>query len=407
MCILWIHVKGNNGTFNKIDCNDSELNTICQCAYDDTQDYIIMACQSILDASLNRLPPIAGTVVRVINSYDRWPIIPAAAIKTFALFLSENQIDSIGDLKNLAKLQYFNMSHNQIRKIDSSISTLTELYLLDVSFNLIEDFRFEDLVPNSDKNTFDSEPIFSKLKYLILNGNRIKQIYNFDLVFTAMPVCNFVTLDLNMITNLDVTGLSHQSHNVIDKIKEALKTNSSFLDVLLAQNTNGYYYGFNANLITSFNVNFREILNDIFAPYRAIFFTRFLSISLVSESGKIICECNTILDISFLTERLVEVFQNDKVPEGDLENFVCYKKDSDTALNLFSLISQNSLKTSDFCDGQNLSTEYSNRTSVNPENTKKTTNAIKSSPNSSIFSLPSSYYFYFFYFIITLLFSAQ
>ena len=306
MCILWIHIKGNNGTFNKIDCNDSELSKICQCAYDDTQDYLIMACPTILDASLNRLPPITGTVVRVINSYDRWPIIPAAAIKTFALFLSENQIDSIGDLKNLAKLQYFNMSHNQIRKIDSSISTLTELYLLDLSFNLIEDFHFEDLVPKSDKNTYDSEPIFSKLKYMILNGNRIKQIYNFDLVFTAMPVCNFITLDLNMISNLDVNGLSQQSHNVIDKIKEALKTNNSFLDVFLAQNTNGYYYGFNANFITSFNVNFREILNDIFAPYRAIFFTRFLSISLVSESGKITCECNTVLDISFLTEKLGE-----------------------------------------------------------------------------------------------------
>jgi hypothetical protein len=196
ICIL-LNVMENDGKFSNIECKDSELEQNgCKCAYDDSQEYIIMVCQTILEPSLNRIPPITGKVIRVVNSYDRWPIIPEETKTAFALILSENQIDSIGDLKNLDTLQYFNMSHNQLKKIDSSISTLTNLYLLDLSFNLFEEFHFEDLVPNSDTNTFDSRPIFSALRYLILNGNRIKQIYNFDLAFVAMPICNIITLDI-------------------------------------------------------------------------------------------------------------------------------------------------------------------------------------------------------------------
>ena len=348
---ILLNIMENDGKFSNIECNDSELEQNgCKCAYDDGQDYVIMVCQSILEPSLNRIPPFTGKVIRVVNSYDRWPTIPVEAKNVFALILSENQIDSIGDLKNLDNLQYFNMSHNQIKKIDSSICTLKYLYLIDLSFNLFEEFHFEDLVPNSDQNTFDSRPIFSVLRYLLLNGNRIKQIYNFDLAFVAMPVCNIITLDTNFLTAIDVPSLSQQSQNVIEKIKQALALNSSYLEIFAIQNQASYYYGFNANSITRFNIDFQAILNDVFAPYKNAFFTKFLSISAIYENGKIICECNTFKGISFLIEQLAEVFVNYKVPEGDLENFNCFKNNSDTALSLFTLINQNSVKSSDFCD---------------------------------------------------------
>ncbi len=341
----------NNGKLSITECKDSELEQNgCKCAHDEGQEYIIMACQSILEPSLNRIPPITGKILRVVNSFGRWPEIPVETKNVSALILSENQIDSIGDLKNLDNLQFFNMSHNKLKKIDLSICTLTKLYLLDLSFNLFEEFHFEDLVPNSDTNTFDSRPIFSMLQYLILNGNRIKQIYNFDLVFVAMPICNIITLDTNLLTSVDVPSLSQQSQNVIEKIKQALTLNNSYLDIFTIQRQTLYYYGFNTNPITRFRITFSAILNDVFASHKDAFLVKFLSISAMYENGKIACECNTFLGINFIVDQLSEVFDNETVPDGDFKNFICFKNDSDTALNLFSLINQNSLKRTDFCD---------------------------------------------------------
>jgi hypothetical protein len=350
LCIL-LNIMENNGKLSITECKDSELEQNgCKCAHDEGQEYIIMACQSILEPSLNRIPPITGKILRVVNSFGRWPEIPVETKNVSALILSENQIDSIGDLKNLDNLQFFNMSHNKLKKIDLSICTLTKLYLLDLSFNLFEEFHFEDLVPNSDTNTFDSRPIFSMLQYLILNGNRIKQIYNFDLVFVAMPICNIITLDTNLLTSVDVPSLSQQSQNVIEKIKQALTLNNSYLDIFTIQRQTLYYYGFNTNPITRFRITFSAILNDVFASHKDAFLVKFLSISAMYENGKIACECNTFLGINFIVDQLSEVFDNETVPDGDFKNFICFKNDSDTALNLFSLINQNSLKRTDFCD---------------------------------------------------------
>ena len=81
------------------------------------------------------------------------------------------------------------------------MSFLKKHSYLDLSYNFIEEFRFEDLVPNTDKNSFDStQPIFSSLEYLFLHENQIKQIFNFDLVFVAMPLCNFVILSDIILT---------------------------------------------------------------------------------------------------------------------------------------------------------------------------------------------------------------
>jgi len=75
ICIL-LNLVENDGKFSNIECKDSELEQNgCKCAYDDGQDYVIMVCQSILEPSLNRIPPFTGKVIRVVNSYDRWPTI--------------------------------------------------------------------------------------------------------------------------------------------------------------------------------------------------------------------------------------------------------------------------------------------------------------------------------------------
>ena len=378
--------------FVKVDCKDNDLNTDCQCAYDDTQDFLILACKTILEASLNRLPPYSVSIIKVINSFDHWPTIPADYHNTFALILSENQIESIGDMTQLSNLQFLNLSHNQISKLDKSLSKMKELYLIDLSFNLLEEIHFEDFVIDCDKDTFDpnKDQIFSKLKILLLNGNRIKDIFNFDLVFVGMPLLNVLPMDSNMLTKIEVTGLSQQSLNVIKKAKQALETNATYMEFISAISQNGYYFGFNANSITNVHFNFQAILNQIFAPYKSTFLTRFLAISVVSESDKVICDCNIYTDLNFLIEQLGDAFANEKIPDGDMENFVCYKKDSDSAISLFTLINQNSVKRSDFCElspetsTENKSSTASNESSKKSEGTSTTkTNTEKSTASLS------------------------
>jgi hypothetical protein len=357
LCILTSAIW-NYGDFTRINCKNSQLNVNgCGCDFEESLNFSILECPSILEPNLNVLPSLPGDILRVINSFDRWPIIQVEAKSIVALVLSENQIDSIDDLTNLDNLEFFNISYNRIRKINSSISTLQQLSFLDLSFNLLEEFRFEDLVPNTDKNSFDfTQPIFGSLSMLLLNGNQIKQVFNFDLVFVAMPLCNFITLDYNMLTSLDVPVLSNQSQNVIKKVKQALATNDSYLDIFEFKKEERYYYGFRVNLIKRFNVNFKVILNDVFIRYKKIFLTRFLSISLVDEKYDKICDCNTYLAFNFLVEQLGQVYYNENVPYGDIQSLICLQKDSNKPLNLFDLINENQVDGGNFCAGN--SSEY-------------------------------------------------
>jgi hypothetical protein len=229
-----------------------------------------------------------------------------------------------------------------------------------LSYNFIEEFHLEDFVPNTDTNSFDStQPIFSSLEYLFLHENQIKQIFNFDLVFVAMPLCNFITFDDNMLTSLDVPELSKHSQNVIEKVKQALVINGSFLDIFKFIKEETYYYGFRGNSIKKFNVNFKVILNDVFKGYKNTFLTRFLSISLLYGNNTILCDCNTYLAFDFLLEQLFEVYGHQKIPDGDLKSFACFQKDSNESLHLFDLINENQVNGGDFCAGNSSESKWS------------------------------------------------
>jgi hypothetical protein len=357
LCIL-ANAIGNNGDFSKINCRNKELDANgCVCHFENSLNFSVLECLSMLPSNLNVLPSLPGNILRVINSFDRWPIIPVDAKNKTMLILSENQIDSIDDLTNLENLEFFNISYNKIKKIDSSLSALQKLSVLDLSYNFLEQFHFEDLVPNANKNSFNlTQPIFSGLSFLFLNGNQIKQIFNFDLVFVAMPLCNFVVLNDNMLTSLDVYFLSQQSQNVIEKVKQALVINDSYLDIFEIQKDEGYYYGFKKNSIKRFNVDFKVILNDVFKGHKKNFLTRFLSISLVDEKNNILCDCNAYLEFDFLKVQLVEVYGHQEIPDGDLQSFDCFQKDSNKSLNLFDLINEYQVNSGNFCAGN--SPEY-------------------------------------------------
>jgi len=357
LCIL-ANAIGYYGDLTGINCGNKVLSEYgCVCDFDESHKFSVLDCPLMLASNPNVLPSLPGNELKVFNAFDGWPKIPVDAESKIVIDFSGNQIDSIGDLTNLDNLEYLNISYNRIKSINSSISILKKLSLLDLSYNLIEKFHFKDLVPNTDKNSFDySQPIFGSLEYLSLKGNQIKQIFNFDLVFVAMPLCNFVILSDNMLTSLDVNVLSQQSQNVIEKVKQALVINDSYLDIFEYKKEKIYYYGFRGNLIKRFNVNFQVILNDVFKHFKETFLTRFLSFSLLNEKNKMLCDCNTYLAFDFLLEQLGQFYGNRTIPDGNIQSFACFQKDSNESLHLFDLINENQVNGGEFCAGN--SSEY-------------------------------------------------
>ena len=354
-------------TVLEVDCKDNELNTNCQCYFDEKRNFLVMTCESLLDAKLSKLPPFSVDTVSIEGAYSHWPTIPVEYQTTRYLVLAENQIDSIGDLSHLANLLYFNMSRNKLTKIDKSLSKLKELVTLDLSFNLLEVIHFTDFVSDCDKDTFvdpNKESIFSKLTVLLLNGNQIKKIHNFDVAFIGMPQLSTLNMDINMLTRLEVTGLCKQSLNVIKKARRALETNATYVDFVSAPSQYGYYFGFDANFITYVHFNFHAILNEItIMRFRVNFLLRFLAIYMSSESTKVICDCNMYNDFNFIVEQIASAFPSEKIPAGFLYYFPCYKKDSDTPINLLTMIYQNNAKRSDFC-GHTLAETSTNDKSI-------------------------------------------
>jgi len=97
LCIL-ANAIGIYGDFSRINCGNKELNANgCVCHFEDSLNFSVLECPSILASNLNVLPSLPGNVLRVINAFDRWPIIPVSVKKKTILILSENQIDSIDD----------------------------------------------------------------------------------------------------------------------------------------------------------------------------------------------------------------------------------------------------------------------------------------------------------------------
>jgi Leucine-rich repeat (LRR) protein len=222
--------KSVDGTMSQVDCRDNSLSESCICGYDQDSDFLIMECQNPLDGSASRLPDIPARTIMSSNSLMQWPVIPDSYKKrAIVLVLSENRISSIGDLTNLEELKLLNVSFNSIKKIDSRISSLNELVMLDLSGNLIESIDFGDFVPNANKATLGKdEQIFSKLQFLFILGNQIKDINSLDLLFIGMPFINALFLDNNKIRGIDV-DLTQQSLNVISKAKQATTQNKTYL----------------------------------------------------------------------------------------------------------------------------------------------------------------------------------
>lgn len=124
--------------------------------------------------------------------------------------------------------------------------------------------------------------------------------------------------------------------------------------------------------------NFKNILNEIFEPFKIYLFSKFLGISLSGQNVRTTCDCdmykvkfknaisnlepksssnfnliNKIINIqkdtSFIIENLPEIFKNEDIPDGDFLNLQCFIGSSQTPVKIFAEINQNQVTKTQFC----------------------------------------------------------
>ena len=288
---------------SKLDCNDAELTKACVCVMDDQRNLVQIGCSNYLPENSNKLPDLPAQIVSAKKAYTRWPDVPKSYVNTGLLDLSVNKIPRIGDLTNLKNLQYFNISFNLLDEINPEICVLKDLYVLDLSYNMLEVLKMESFVCETDSGVFNTTTnyLFSNLEYVFLIGNKIKQINNLDLMIVGMPILSTFDISFNQIKEINVSQVSVNSMNVIEKMNQVIKTynNREYFANTISQRTEFGYY-FTDNVIESIYFNFEGIYNAITdaIPISDNLLLRFSSILL--ETNKINCDCGIYKDFNFL-----------------------------------------------------------------------------------------------------------
>ena len=289
-----------------IDCNDTDLNKRCECKIDaDYSNLLLIECSSYLKESVNKLPELNSTIdaVKISNSLIEWPLIPMSWANVTYLDLSNNKIDSIGDVSNVLSIGQLNASSNLIKSIDSSLCRLERLWLIDLSFNLIETFYVDDFICGSSVDMMGN--YLSFLEYIYLVGNQIKQIYRIEVMFFSMPILTVLDLRYNQLTSVAIAEISIHSKNILGKFFQFVsdESNKRAIVPLFFAKTELYFF-FSNNLIRKANFNFELVYNEI-VPYmpeisNAIFF-KFMSINL-EYNPNLRCDCDLYKDFAFLID---------------------------------------------------------------------------------------------------------
>jgi len=380
LMLLLVAFKTNEvlSKVTKVDCADPELAKACVCVLDDQRDMIQIGCGNYLSDENNKLPDLPAQIVSAKKAYTRWPDVPKSYVNTGLLDLSINKIQKIGDLTNLKNLQYFNISFNLLTEINPQICTLKDLYVLDLSYNALEILYMEDFVCETDTSVFNttSNYLFSNLEYVFLIGNKIKEINNLDLLLVGMPIISEFEISFNQIKHINISEVSVNSKNVIEKMNQVIKTynNREYFANTISQRTEFGYF-FTDNGIESVYFNFEGIYNAItdVIPISDNLLLRFSSILL--DTNQIICDCGIYKDFNFLAN-------------GPFYESIYYSNLSSTFLaatqcstvsdkvSILSVLLDNKLDiVSSFCDSQNIVTSSGA--------SSKATTTVKDSSNSN------------------------
>jgi hypothetical protein len=135
-----------------------------------------------------------------------------------------------------------------------------------------------------------------------LKGNKLKEVNGFDLVFTGMPLLNFLDMTQNRFPNLTVKQLSEQSIKVIDTIKAYAHNLPSYVSPYIKDNTN-VTIDLSNNVIMYLKLNFEAIYSKLseLKQYGNIdnnLLLKFSSVNLYADMIR--CDCNIYKDFNFL-----------------------------------------------------------------------------------------------------------
>lgn len=122
------------------------------------------------------------------------------------LNISNNEVEDLSPVYSLKNLVSLNAGHNDIGKINSKIRELSELKLLDLSANRLNDMGVFSGMKGISELTLSGNHIFEvkpldnmvSLKKLKLNGNSIEKVTNFG----QLPQIEELDIDTNNLTDL-------------------------------------------------------------------------------------------------------------------------------------------------------------------------------------------------------------
>jgi hypothetical protein len=166
-----------------------------------------------------------------------------------------------------------------------------------------------------------------------------------------MPILKRLELDFNQLKTINVTELSDNSKNVINKTKyviEAFNYSSVFADIINYRKE--FWYSFDNNKIESVFFDFELIYNAYmsFLSIETNLMMKFSSISM--DRNPIKCDCGLYKDMSFLANGPFNYSMNNfNLSQTHTVQTMCFIKE-DTDFTMYSLILEKKWEIiSDFC----------------------------------------------------------
>lgn len=345
--ILLILSSANSQSLDRNGCfslnENAEANSTCKCV--SSINELNIECSSYDEKNFYILPDIEKKRVVAKNAFTKWPFIPESFVNTIELYFNSNRIDSIGDLSNLINLNYLNLTNNLITKINPEICKLKKLVGLDLSYNLIEVISFKVFFCDLQSSEFEFDDVPSNLKYLGLTNNKIKEIYNLDLLFIGMPFLSIFEINGNKLINLKIRNLSNSSIKILNIYKE--KINSSKILVSLFKRTfnNMHLYSFDIleNPIERVQIKFEALFNVIKNVLNIDFnlLRKFNSFRIKSLN----CDCNFYNDFKFFYDQFLNISSN-ITRQSLIDETICKNMNNTPIIDLIT----NNLINSSNCD---------------------------------------------------------
>ena len=350
--------EADQKNFSLIDCNEKIYNSNCSCNVNYTITDLVITCSDFLYNDEIKLPNISAKNVKVISGLKKWPNLQNNFINTTKLDFSYNQIDLIGDLSNCPNLEVLDCSHNRLINIPKNLYQVCFLVTLNLKYNLIEVLDMElfmSFMINATTHYF-----LGNIRFLYLDGNKIKLVNKMDLLIFGMPFLIQFDLSYNQITQINISSLSQFSFYINLVIRQKYDSNfivNKFFSIDNNQYNKEQYYRFyiSNNRIEYVNFGFMGLFMTLMGINANIsidyILVRFASIYLGANQIK--CSCALFDDFYFLLNGPLNKSQYFKnLSQSSLASTECERSNNET-VKLISELASGKLKRSQFCGMNN------------------------------------------------------